>query len=168
VNLALLDAKVGNFQSVDPANPTQGAPVVNIFGNIYDAATGQPGNAVLDLTGNDLENAPKYSVNAFVDYTYPLSNGMSVVYHLDYYKQDHYYTRNFNTPRDYIHSWTVANATVSLKGVDDRWSVKLWVKNLEDNDNITSHYVTDGVSGFFTNVVVLDPRTFGLTFTTNF
>lgn len=166
LNLAFLNAKVGDFQSIDPADPAQGGPIVNIFGNVYP--TGLQGNVVLDLTGNELQNAPKYSVNAFVDYTYPLGNGMSMVYHVDYYNQDHYYTRNFNTPRDYVDSWTVANAAVSLVGMDKRWTVKLWVKNIEDNDNITSHYVTDGVSGFFTNVVVLAPRTWGLSFTSKF
>lgn len=168
-NLALLDASVGNFQSVDPANPTQGAPVVNIFGNVYDAATGQPGNAVLDLTGNELQNAPKYSVNAFMDYTYPLSGGLSLVFHYDYYTQDHYFTRNFDTPRDFVKSWNVSNASVTLnhEGSND-WNLKLWIKNIQDHNNVTSHYVTDGVSGFFTNVVVLSPRTFGLTYTMSF
>ncbi len=36
------------------------------------------------------------------------------------------------------------------------------------NFNITGHYTTDAASALFTNVFVLEPRTFGLTFAKSF
>ena len=43
-----------------------------------------------------------------------------------------------------------------------------WVKNIQDDDNITGHYTTDAVSALFTNMFVLEPRTYGLTFAKSF
>ncbi|MEZ5550007.1 MAG: TonB-dependent receptor [Pseudomonadales bacterium] len=168
LNIALLDTKIEDFTTVDPANPTQGAPVLNIFGNIYDQSTFSRGDTTVSLDGNDLANAPSYSVNFFVDYTQPLSNGMNLVLHADYYYQDKYYARDFNTKADTVPSWDVSNASVTLNSASDRWSARMWVKNIQNDDNITGHYITDGVSGFFTNEFVMEPRTYGLTLNTRF
>lgn len=168
LNLALLDTEIEDFTTVDPADSTQGAPVLNIFGNIYDQATFARGDTPVSLDGNELANAPHQSLNIFVDYTLPLSNGMRLVWHYDYYYQDDYYARNFNTKADKVESWDVSNAAVSLESASDKWSARIWIKNIQGDDNITGHYITDGVSGFFTNEFVLEPRTYGLTLNARF
>ena len=42
------------------------------------------------------------------------------------------------------------------------WCAEAWVKNIEDNDNVTGHYLTSSVSALFTNQFILDPQTYGL------
>jgi outer membrane receptor protein involved in Fe transport len=93
---------------------------------------------------------------------------MSLIFHADYYYQDEFYTRNFNTKADLIPSWDVSNAFVSLTNSDETWTVRAWVKNIQDDNNITSFYTSDGNTGLFSNVFVMEPRTYGVTFAMNF
>lgn len=165
LNLAYLNTEIGDATSIDTANPSQGGPVINVFGNLVPVgATGALPPTPVDLEGNQLPNSPEYSVNAFAEYTQEIRGGMTVVYHVDYFWQDEYFTRNFNTDADQLESWSVSNASVTLNAADYTWYVKAWAKNLQDDNNITGHYTTDAVSGLFTNVFVLEPRTYGLTF----
>ena len=166
LNLAWLKAEVGKFSTFDTSNPFQGGPVINIFGNLSSAIGADP--QMLSLRGNELVNAPDFNVNFFVDYSRPLGNGMSIGFHADYYYQTEYFARNFNTEADRIESWDLSNASVSLNSDAGNWYVRAWVKNIQDDDNITGHYTTDAVSALFTNVFVLEPRTFGLTFSKRF
>lgn len=123
---------------------------------------------LLSLKRNELVNAPDFNANFFADYSHSLSNGMSLGFHLDYYRQSDYFVRNFNTAADRVAEWDVANAFISLNSDAGNWYVRAWVKNIQDDDNITGHYTTDAVSALFTNVFVLEPRTFGLTFAKTF
>jgi outer membrane receptor protein involved in Fe transport len=166
LNLAFLNAEVGDFSTIDTANPTQGGPMINIFGDIV-AADGVP-FPVVDLEGNELIATPELSVNFFAEYYRPLSNGMSLVFHADYYYQDEFYARNFNTDADLIPSWDVSNAFVSLTNADETWTVKAWIKNIQDDNNLTGFYTGDANSGLFTNAFVMEPRTYGVTFSMNF
>ena len=93
---------------------------------------------------------------------------MSLVFHADYYYQDEFYARNFNTDADLIPSWDVSNAFVSLTNADETWTVKAWIKNIQDDNNLTGFYTGDANSGLFTNAFVMEPRTYGVTFSMNF
>jgi outer membrane receptor protein involved in Fe transport len=166
LNLAYLNAEVGDFATIDTANPTQGGPVVNVFGNLEPIPPTT--NVVVDLEDNDLVNTPEMSINFFAEYYQQLSNGMSITYHADYYYQDEFFTRNFNTNADEIPSWDVSNAFISLANAEDSWYVKAWIKNIQDDDNITGFYTSDGNTGLFSNVFVMEPRTYGVTFGMNF
>jgi len=165
-NLAYLNAEIDDFVTIDTANPQQGGPIINVFGNIASAVGADP--VLVDLTGNKLPNSPESSVNLFADYTQMLDNGMSVVFHLDYFWQDEFYTRTFNTDADVVDSWAVSNAAITLYSEDQTWNIKAWVKNLQDDNNITGHYTTDAVSGLFSNVFIMEPRTMGVTFNMSF
>jgi outer membrane receptor protein involved in Fe transport len=168
-NLAYLDAEVKDFATVDTANPTGENPVVNVFGDLYPFPSFDRSEfEIKDLSGNDLVATPEMSINFFAEYYRPLSNGMSLIVHADYYYQDEFYARNFNTAADEIPSWDVSNAFVSLTSADEQWTVKAWVKNIQDDDNITGFYTSDGNTGLFSNVFVMEPRTYGLTFSMNF
>jgi len=57
---------------------------------------------------------------------------------------------------------------LTLRAPSESWSLQAWVKNANDDDYVTGHYTTDATSGLFTNVFVLEPRTFGLTFDYSF
>ena len=62
--------------------------------------------------------------------------------------------------------YTVWNARISLAGVDDRWEVALWGKNLGNEDYLEQSFVTSffTITGDLYNI----PRTYGASFTYNF
>ncbi|MCB1686110.1 MAG: hypothetical protein KDI31_16555, partial [Pseudomonadales bacterium] len=80
-----------------------------------------------------------------------------------YYWQDSFYFRIYNTDQDKIDSWDVMNASVTLFANDGQWHVEGFVKNIKGDDYITGGYLTDASSANFTNVFILEPRTYGVT-----
>lgn len=165
LNLAYLDAEIGDVQTFDPTDPAQTGSaqgVVSVFGDNFLIADGSPGIEI-DLEGNKLPNAPEFSVNANAEYTHEFSSGYTLSGRIQYYWQDEFYSRIFNTSKDEIDSWGVLDAQVTLADPSGLWSLQAWVKNIKNDDFVTGHYTTDATSGLFTNVFVLEPRTAGLT-----
>lgn len=172
LNLSYLNAEIGDFQSFDPADPAQtgsAAGVVSIFGDNCLPPIVNPGTCLgsnpgidVDLEGNALPNSPEFSVNGNIEYTVFWGAGYSLSSRLQYYWQDEYYSRIFNTKKDTIDSWSMLDAQFTLRGPSSDWSAQLWIKNIKDDDHVTGHYIPDATSGLFTNVFVLEPRTFGL------
>ena len=78
------------------------------------------------------------------------------------------YGRIFNKPIDKIGSWDMLNMSLGLSSEDGNWDLKAFVTNVLDDDNITGHYLTDASSGNFTNVFVLEPRLYGVAFSSRF
>ncbi|HSG87792.1 MAG TPA: TonB-dependent receptor [Pseudomonadales bacterium] len=122
-----------------------------------------PVGIAADLSGNQLPGSPEFSVKMGVQYSFYFGNGMELVPRLDYYWQDEFYYRVYNSRQDKIDSWDVVNASMTLYGGEGSWYVEGFVKNLMDEDYITGGYFTDYSSGNFTNVFVLEPQTYGLT-----
>ena len=124
----------------------------------FQVSTGVP----VDLSGNELPQAPNWKFAAGVQYTFRFGNGMSVVPRADFTYTGSYSARSFNRPIDHIDGYEIINAQVQLNGRDDRWFVRAFVSNLTNNDAVTGLYVTDQSSGLFTNVFTLDPRRYGI------
>lgn len=141
---------------------------------IFTANPATSGNGVLtqstfvpigfaeDLSGNQLPGAPEFSVKLGAQYSF-FFGGLELVPRIDYYWQDEHYFRVWNTSTDKVDSWSVTNASLALYGQDGRWYLEGFVKNLADDDFITGGYFTDASSANFTNVFLLEPRTYGLT-----
>ena len=169
-NMSYLNTEIKDFSTVDPTDPNQmgtTAGIASVFGNNVLIADGTPGIEA-DLSGNELQQAPELSTTIGVSYQTPLSNGMGLQVGTNYYWQEEYYARNFNTANDVIDSWGVWNASAMIPSADETWYAEVFVKNITDDDNVTGQYVTDAVSGLFTNQFILEPRTFGVTVGYNF
>lgn len=169
-NVSYLNSEISDFSSVDPTDPNQmgtTAGVISVNGNNVLVADGTPGIEA-NLDGNQLQQAPELSTTVGVSYQMALSNGMGLQVGSNYYWQDEYYARNFNTVNDVIDSWGVWNASAMLVSADETWYAELFVKNISDDDNVTGQYTTDAVSGLFTNQFILEPRTYGVTVGYNF
>ena len=121
----------------------------------------------IDLKGNELLNSPEWTITLGAQYTWFMDNGMSLTARADYYWQDEFFSTTFNRPQDKFDSWDIVNLQATLTGRDDRWYVRAFVQNLEDEDNITGTYQTDPSSGLFTNVFLVEPRLYGITFGVN-
>jgi iron complex outermembrane receptor protein len=172
-NVAWLDTKMDGGESIDPADingrgTTEG--IVNaVNNNLYfgaDCPNGVfpcPGISA-QLDGNRLPESPEFSVNLGVTYNWALDNGMAIKASTNYYWQDTFYSRVFNTVNDEVPSWEVWNTTLTLYSADDRWFSELWGRNLNDDDHITGQYLGDQPVGLSTTQFLLEPRTYGVTF----
>ena len=115
----------------------------------------------VDVDGNRLPNAPEHNLRIGVAHTWSLGAGALNV-RWDWYWQDDSYAREFNTRGDEIESWAQHNATATYER--GNVTVRLWARNVLDDDNVTGKYVTSDTSGFFRNYFVTEPRLYGLSF----
>ena len=116
----------------------------------------------VDLSGNEVPQAPNWKFSAGIQYTIRLGNGMTIVPRGDISYTGKFWARSFNRPIDRIDGYEVVNAQIQLNGRDERWFARAFVQNLTANDAITGQYVTDQSSGLFTNVFTLEPRRYGV------
>lgn len=116
----------------------------------------------LDLSGNELPQAPNWKFSAGIQYTFRLGNGWTIVPRADYNYTGDFWARSFNKDIDKITGYEVVNAQIQVNGRNDRWFARAFVQNLTGNDAITGQYVTDQSSGLFTNVFTLEPRRYGV------
>ena len=122
-----------------------------------------------DLSGNELPNAPRFTVSVGGQQTFYLSNAWSLTTRLDWYWQDESYARIYNfAPYDRLKAWTNSNLSVWVN--QDQWGLKVeaYVKNLFDETPITGTFLNSDDSGLTTNIFTLDPRLFGLSITKSF
>jgi hypothetical protein len=126
-----------------------------------------PSGEGTNLQGNQLINAPEYTVSIGAQYTHFFGSGLSLTGRVDYYWQDEYYSTAFNRPQDLIDDWDIINAQVTLNSANEKWYVRVFVQNLGDEDNIVGTYQTDPSSGLFTNAFFTEPRLYGATFGVN-
>lgn len=159
---ALTAAAAGNIGAFNPALAAL-QPLLNSFG-AFSVAEG----AEVDVTGNDLPQAPNWKFSIGGQYTHDFNDGMNLVLRGDYAFTGSQFSRSFNNPIDQIESYGIANAQVQLNGADDRWFVRAFIQNIFDTDAITGQYVTDPSSGLFTNIFTLEPRRYGIAAGFNF
>jgi hypothetical protein len=116
----------------------------------------------VNLAGRDLQNTPANTISVNGQYTFPLQNDYNLVARVDYYWQSHMWGRIFDGPADYIGSWGVVNAQLTLNAPESRWYVQGFIKNIANANNITGEYLTSPTSGLYTNAFYGDPRTYGV------
>ena len=149
-NLSLLETRIGNFLTVDAANPGQ-------------SLTTRTPEVEVNLRGNALPHAPTAKVKLGAQYTMGLfGTGWTVTTRLDHVWQNEYFAREFNTPTDRIRAWDVTNLQLRFASPKGDIEVKAFVKNLRDNDHVTNIIIEDALVGSYRNVRLLDPRTMGV------
>ena len=182
-----LDTEIGEYMSVDTANPNASSqaaiaanPLVATEGVISSNgtnlipgadATGNRGRCETlapnpcfgykqSLKGNQIPGSPELNFNVGLAWTVPMGS-MELTLATNYYWQDDYYTSMFNTDASLVEDWSMWNASARLSG--ERWYAEAWIKNIEDEDNVTGSYLSTSVSSLFTNQFILDPQTYGIT-----
>jgi len=131
-------------------------------------STGAGEGVVQSLVGNDLPAAPKWTVSLGAQYRWTLPGGWEATARGDYYRQSQSYMRYTNHPTDRIRAWDNVNATLTLDRPENGLSVQLFVKNLLDDDTIVGFDISDENLGALRNVILLDPRTYGVAVTKRF
>ena len=127
-----------------------------------------PSGVNVDLSGNQLPNAPEYKVSIGAQYTFDFDSGASLVLRGDYNYTGEFFSRPQNLLIDRVPSFDQINAQIQFTAPDNRFFVRAFVQNLENDDSITGQYLTDPSSGLFTNVFTLEPRRYGAAVGFNF
>jgi outer membrane receptor protein involved in Fe transport len=120
-----------------------------------------------DLSGNELPNAPPFTVSFGAQYTMPLSPDWAGTLRGDYYWQDYSWARVFNdNPYDRLRGYTNVNVTLIFTN-QNGWQVMLYDKNVFNTTAITGDFLNSDDSGLTTNVFLTDPKLIGIRVTKN-
>ena len=134
-------------------------------GRGYDPATGisyGPGNVLpllpeRDQTGNEIPRTPKYTANLAISQMIPMDWG-SLELGLDGNYNSGFFWSAQNAEIEKTFSYHLFNARATV--MHDAWGaqLELFVRNLADEDYIQTIFVDD----FGRNVILNDPRTYGM------
>ena len=165
--LANLDTLTGGIAGVFPvpgALTEEGIPVIASRATLDALGIDNVEGLPVDLDGNQLPNAPEHNIKIGLAYTWQVDAlAGAITLRWDYYWQDDSYAREFNTKGDEVDSWDQHNAAIMYASNDGKWNVRGWIRNVQDEDNITGHYVTSDTSGYFRNYFITEPRIYGVT-----
>ncbi len=168
---AALDVRNGVTRvSVSYPENSQGVSIPVYFSRNFLTAAGvetSDGN-LTDLDGKSLPYSPDHTVKIGASYQWSDQWNGNVTVRWDYYWQSDAYSRVYNTVGDEIASWNQHNLSAIYESLDDRYQIKLWIRNVADKDNVTGHYLTSDTSGFFRNYFLTEPRIMGLSVGVNF
>ena len=125
-----------------------------------DFITTDATGVTFDLAGEDLQNAPSWTVNLGFDARFMVNDRAEIAVNFQYkYTDKKFNTSLFNTPRSEIQPTHLADLNVEFLPVGQPWSIGLWAQNLFDNRYIDSVFDAPGVFGL---VAYQDPRTYGV------
>lgn len=122
----------------------------------------------VDLSGNNLQNAPEYTAFAALDYRRPVTERGSVISRIEWAWQDDVYFTEFNNSDAFQEAYSVLNANLGYEGAEGRWSAVAWGRNLTDEFVISNNIITAPLYGSIRVGSLLPPRTYGVTFSYNF
>lgn len=149
-NFSVLNTSIGDFLTVDAANPGQ-----SILSKTPEVA--------VNLSGNKLPHSPESKIKIGAQFSSELFNtGWTSIARIDHVWQSDYFAREFNTTADVIGSWGVTNLQWRFINPKKDIEIKAYVKNLSNANNITNIIIEDALVGNYRNVRLLDPRTFGV------
>jgi outer membrane receptor protein involved in Fe transport len=120
-----------------------------------------------NLSGNQLPNAPPFTVSGGAQYTIPLTTDWAGTLRGDYYWQDYSWARVFNdNPYDRLRGYTNLNLTLIFTN-QNGWQVMLYDKNVFNTTAITGDFLNSDDSGLTTNIFLTDPKLIGIRVTKN-
>ena len=120
-----------------------------------------------DLGGNELPNAPPFTVSFGTQYTLPITQNWAGTARADYYWQDYSWARVFNdSPYDRLRGYTNVNLTLIFTN-QNGWQVMLYDKNVFNTTAITGDFLNSDDSGLTTNVFLTEPKLIGIRVTKN-
>jgi iron complex outermembrane receptor protein len=122
----------------------------------------------VDLSGNQLQNAPEYTLRVALDYRQPIGQHGALLSRIEGTYQDDVYFTEFNNADAYQEAYGQLNAQVGYEGGDGRWSAVGWVRNATDEFVISNNIITAPLYGSVRVGSLLPPRTYGLTLAYNF
>ncbi|KWV91088.1 hypothetical protein AUC45_07155 [Erythrobacter sp. YT30] len=158
--LSYLNTEIQDFQSIDETDPFGTAPGVVV-------AEVTPVGVVQDLDGNELPFSPDVKLAIGVQYEIPVGT-WSATPRIDHYLQSEFTGTVFNKPVDTFDGYSQTDLKLLLVPDGGNFEIRGYVKNVFDNDDITRVLPAGRLVGRFREVVVLEPRTYGVDVTFRF
>jgi hypothetical protein len=169
-NNSVSDKDLFGYAGFDPLAGTPGHPYTGqnrAHGIDYGPAPNNGEGFDKDLSGNELPNAPPFTVSFGAQYSVPLSSDWAGTIRGDYYWQDYSWARVFNdNPYDRLRGYTNINLTLIFTN-QNGWQVMLYDKNIFNTTAITGSFLNSDDSGLTTNVFLTDPKLIGIRVTKN-
>ncbi len=132
----------------------------------YNPSTDAPNGSAgffADVSGNELPNAPRFTVSLGAQHTYYLPGGnWSATGRVDWYWQDASFHRVYNTEYDQLRAWDSTNLSFWVSNDRHQLTIEAYVKNVFDEAPITGAFLNSDDTGLSTNVFTLDPRLIGI------
>lgn len=132
----------------------------------YPACPTDP--ALVDLSGNRLSNAPKFTVAAFADQRFQLGSAGYLDLSADVNLQDEVFFTEFNNRDARQQAFALVNASITYRSPDERWSFALWGKNLTDKYALANTIISAPLYSFVSVGSLRPPRTYGVTLGVDF
>lgn len=167
--ISALCAGSGRWGAFDPEVQTN-LRYWQTYGFTYNPLTDAPNAGrgfAADLGGNELPNAPRWSVNVGAQYTLELGD-WELTPRADYYWQDESFFRIYNTKYDRLQSWDNLNLSTTLMNPGSGLMLQAYVKNVFDDTPISGAFTNSDDTQLTTNVFTLDPRIWGVNITKRF
>lgn len=124
------------------------------------------GFAIVDLSGNNLPNAPESTAKLGLNWEGQVGNGVLRLRGEAYYQDDVYFTE-WNRPDAYQSSYEQYNASAEYSW-NDQWQLSIWGRNLSDEEVMSNNIITAPLYDSLRVGAVLPPRTYGATVTFQF
>jgi len=136
----------------------------------FDPTVDAPNNGegfYKDLSGNQMPNAPPFTLNFGTQYSLPVTDNWAATLRGDIYWQSNSYWRVFND-MDYDKLRGYANVNLALILTSQNgWQAMGYVKNVFDKTAITGAFLNSDDTALTTNIFLTDPRLFGVRVTKN-
>ncbi|HEX2559838.1 TonB-dependent receptor, partial [Phenylobacterium sp.] len=140
----------------------------NFGPNVSRYSSGAGEGLIQDLSGNELPNAPEWTVSLGAQYEWQFGTDWSATLRGDYYWQAESQMRYNNAFFDRIEAWQNVNASLTFENADLGLTIQAYVRNLLDEDTIVGFDIADENLGATRNIFLLDPRLYGVAVTKRF
>jgi iron complex outermembrane receptor protein len=87
-----------------------------------------------DWSGNDMLSSPDYTIIAGYQHQWALPNGGTLSGRVSTQYVDAYFTHDNNVPGSFQDSYTRTNLSLNYTHPGSNWSIRGWVRNLENDD----------------------------------
>jgi len=121
-----------------------------------------------DLSGNQLPNAPEFTLAVFADYRTELGNAGYLDLSFDANYQDDVFFTEFNNQDGFQEGYVILNARATYTTADEQFAVSVWGRNLTDEYIVANNITTAPLYGFVRVGSIRPPRTYGVTLSVNF
>ena len=115
-----------------------------------------------DLTDERKDDAPKWTVNTHLTWTRPVADNLVLFMRGEIYYRSSRFTAGDNDPNTWTNGSTLLNASIGISNNDQTWDVRVWGRNLGDEDFPQIMFDTVVQPGSYSGYPN-DPRTYGVT-----
>lgn len=159
-SFSYLNTEIVGFESIDETDPFGVAP-----GTVAVAPT--PAGVIKNADGNPLPFSPEIKIALGAQWEIP-AGSWTITPRVDHYLQSEFVSSAFDKPIDRFDGYGQTDIKLLLAPDSERFEIRGFVKNLFNNDDITRVLPAGRLVGRFREVVILEPRTYGVEATVRF